>query len=377
MIYSLVLIALAGLLLNYISEKYVFSKFEYYRAISKNVVEVNDEIEITEIIENKKKMPVTFLQTVSKYPGNMEIKLRNNSSIRSNQKSECIYYTTTSSIMSNQRVKRVYRVSFIRRGRYLFDEVNINAGDILGLKVINKLIYMPSEVVVLPQRYSLEDNIAVYGDYYGEISVKRWIIDDPVLTVGIREYTGLEPQKTIHWPSSLKTGKLMVRNFDYTTDNRVLILLNIESTKPFWFSIEYEKIEKCISIARTIVEDYNELGIPFGFGTNALIAGFSNDDSQINSGWGETHLSDILEQLGRIEYSINSEFEEYIDKINRANDTYTTCIIISPNINELYIEKINRMSLKFSKTVVISIDSKNLDMLNPDIITLAEGCVNS
>ncbi|WP_025640477.1 hypothetical protein [Schnuerera ultunensis] len=37
-----------------------------------------------------------------------------------------------------------------------------------------------------------------------------------------------------------------MKNFDFTTEHSVNIVLNIECTKPFWVSIEKDKIETCI-----------------------------------------------------------------------------------------------------------------------------------
>jgi hypothetical protein len=164
----------------------------------------------------------------------------------------------------------------------------------------------------------------------------------------------------------------MVKNFDYTTDNKVLILLNIECTKPFWLNIEYDKIERCISIIRAVSEEFNLSGVPFGFATNAQAAGYSDNMTQINSGWGEAHLQNILEFLGRIEYSIDTPFEDYIEKLMQGSELYTTCIIVTPNINKLYIDEINKAERKFSKMVVISMDEDNLDKLNDNIITFVE-----
>ena len=101
-----------------------------------------------------------------------------------------------------------------------------------------------NEIIIFPQKLDIEKSITPLGSFNGDISVKRWIIDDPLMTIGIREYTGNESERFIHWPSSLKYNSLMVKNFDFTTDNNVLIALNIESMKPYWQCIDEEAIEK-------------------------------------------------------------------------------------------------------------------------------------
>ena len=44
----------------------------------------------------------------------------------------------------------------------------------------------------------------------------------------------------------MKYNKLMVKNFDFTTDNSVLVALNTETMKPSWQPIEKDLIESVI-----------------------------------------------------------------------------------------------------------------------------------
>jgi hypothetical protein len=224
---------------------------------------------------------------------------------------------------------------------------------------------------VLPRGCSLEEAVVPYGDYNGDVSVRRWIIEDPILTVGVRDYTGLEPQKSIHWPSSLKSGSLMVKKFDFTTDNRVMVILNVETFKPFWMNIDHRKIEKCISIIRTIVEEFEDQGIPYGFWGNGQIMGALNNDV-VMPGWGPNHLSMILELLGRSDYSIAMQFEEMMVDLISKDIKYSTYVMVMPFVLESYVEYINRLSEQCEKFVLISLDKKNLEYLNPRILTYVE-----
>lgn len=363
MLLTIGIIIFAGLILNTLSKKYSLNKLNYKRNFSKSIVEVGEEFDVETIVENEKALPITFLQINEEYPS--VIQYRNRASTQKNV--ETIVHSMTMIILSYQRVKRKYRVSANKRGRYLCKDVTLVIGDILGLKVFSRTFSFYDEIVVLPQKISLGEEIAPYGDFNGDVSVKRWIIDDPILTVGIREYTGLEPQKTIHWPSSLKNGRLMVKKFDYTTDNRVMLILNVETYKPFWAKIDHVKVEKCISFARAIAEELEEKGIAYGFGSNGQIMGEVND-KVIKPGWGLQHFNDIIERLGRIDYSISIQFEDMIAELISMNIKYGTYIMVMPYVLAEYIESINILSCKCERFIIISLDSKNMDLLDDKIV---------
>ena len=44
----------------------------------------------------------------------------------------------------------------------------------------------------------------VLSGFLGDVSVRRFIYEDPVLTTGFREYTGREPMKHISWTQSAR-----------------------------------------------------------------------------------------------------------------------------------------------------------------------------
>ena len=58
--------------------------------------------------------------------------------------------------------------------------------------------------------------------------MRRFILDDPSLLVGYREYTGREPMKQISWNQTAKTGRLTVRQNDHTTDRIAMVIVNMD-----------------------------------------------------------------------------------------------------------------------------------------------------
>ncbi|MCX7845973.1 MAG: DUF58 domain-containing protein [Dictyoglomaceae bacterium] len=364
MIYILFFLILLGILIHNISKKYILHNISYKRELSKGIVEIGEEFTITTIIENKKLIPITFLQVIEQLPSILEYKFKIEKFIDKGY----FYHTMTFFLLPFQRVKRSYKAICNSRGRYIFGEVSLLGGDFLGLNVVSKNFFFNQEIVVLPKKIDIEKEIIPYGDYNGDISVKRWIIDDPTMIIGIKEYTGQEPAKTIHWPLSLKHGELMVKNFDFTYENNSMIILNVECSKPYWLRIDEPAIEACISIARGIGETFHKRKIPFGLLTNALIYGLTREENTIYPSLGDLHLSVFLEYLGRISYNLNWPLENIIRKYNERKFFISTYVIITPKILEEYIPYINSMKNESNKIIVISFYPDNLEFISPQII---------
>lgn len=332
---------------------YGFKNLLYRMEIESEVFEIGEKIEIVSVIENKKPLTISFLKVEEKFPDGFNVD-RN------------IY---TLFIMPYQRVIRTYKIFGVKRGLHRIKDVDLELGDFIGFNKSDQNIGIGKSLIILPKKINLKKSITPIGSLSGDVSVKRWIIDDPLMTIGIREYTGNEPQKLIHWPSSVKCNKLMVKNFDFTTDKSVLIVLNIESFKPYWKSIDSEKIERAISITRAVMEEFEDLKTHYGFQSNA----YNLKSNKYIEGYfyhprlGNNYLYHLLEVLGSISY-MASPFEETLKDIRRKQGNYSTVIVITPKILEEYIEPIDSLGKTSNKTIVISVDGKHLEDLNKSII---------
>lgn len=347
------LIGLIGFtyIINELTLYYGFKNLTYEMKIGKESAEIGEEIEIQSLIENRKPLSISFLRVDERYPKGLSRK----------------NYMYTLFILPYQRVRRKYKVYGKERGLYSIKSSTLGLGDFIGFKMKHESIDVEKQLIILPRKLNLNESIAPVGSLNGSTSIKRWIMDDPLITVGIREYTGNEPERFIHWPSSLKYGNLMVKNFDFTTDNSVIILLNLESMKPFWSGIKKDTIERAISLARSVMEELEYLKIPYGFATNSYST--KSEQSQFyHPGLGHNQLNHFLEILGSINYGISSSFEETLEDIARQRSNYTTFVVITPSIFESYIDPLNNLSKTATRTIIISVEKENLNKLNKNII---------
>lgn len=339
---------------NSISLKYGFLNLEYEMKTAKQVYEIGEEIEITSIIKNKKFLSISFLSVKEVFPEGFNIKSNKYNLI----------------ILPFQKVERTYKVKGMQRGKYSLNEVNLELGDFLGFKNKYKTIKIKKNITILPKKEALSNEVSSHGSLYGDISIKRWILEDPLMNIGVREYTGNESIKYIHWPSSVKHNDLMVKQFDYTTDSSAEVFLNIESNKPYWKNIDKKAIEKSIVITRSILEEFEKEKIAYGFGVNTYVNNKGNSKGAFYyPSFSRNSLSKYLKVLAEINYIISNSFEKTLLDIVRLKNTYNTLVIITPKVLDSYIDPLNSASRFIARLVVITIHNDNLNKLDKNIIS--------
>ena len=224
-----------------------------------------------------------------------------------------------------QKVHLRFSILATERGRYLLKRPSVACGDFLGLKETKKELEQYREVVVAPEPYSTQEVKQTLGKFLGDYSVRRFIHEDPILTIGFREYTGREPMKMISWKQSAQKQRLMVKEFDHTVEPVLSILVNVET------DLEYKKeeLEKCFSIARSVCANLEAKGISYDFYTNALISGETN--YSVNEGIGSRHFMKILELLGRSTYAAAFSAAKLIEIAEENGRKERGKIVITPS----------------------------------------------
>ena len=82
-----------------------------------------------------------------------------------------------------------------RRGRYVLEPMQIIGGDFLGLAEQSRTERGFHELIVPPRECALPELEEMLGGFLGELSVNRYLYEDPILTAGYRPYTSGDPMR--------------------------------------------------------------------------------------------------------------------------------------------------------------------------------------
>lgn len=322
------------------SLRHALDGIEYECRMSQPVAEADAPLELITIVTNRKRGFVPFLRLREDVP----------SSFACSTELEAISITEKrnalrSSIymMPRQRVTRRTKFSIPRRGRYLFLGAELGGGDFLGVSERKRRVDLERELIILPKPLESDAISGLPGGLLGDMSVNRFIHEDPMLTLGFREYTGREPMKLISWSQSARSGQLMVKNLDHTIERTATVLLNMDT---FAFgSYGEELIERTFSLARAVCEALEEQRIPYSFMTNARIQG-DGISGEVGNGLGNAHLRPILERLGRAGYESAERAWTLVDRAMQTAESGRSHIVITPVHNDLERAGVNRLAQK-------------------------------
>ena len=338
MILFAVLVVLLVLLAQYFLSRNSLKHVKEDLYPEENVAEPGQIFYLNISLTNTGRWYLPFLRASLYLPGGIEPQDLEHCEQKSGDSGCTVSYSTW--LRPHQKMEFRLPVIIRERGRYVLSPLTVYGGDFLGLNEQVRRLDRFNEVVIAPKESPEQEIEAELGGFLGESSVNRFLYEDPVLTVGFREYTGREPMKRISWTQSAKGHGLMVKNYDYTIEPRVSVLVNADLSDPE----EVDVLEGCYSLARTVCRMLEEKRIPYDMTTNAATAGGwdQQDGLAIPQGLGSVHFGRVLELLGRATHTTAFSRNTLL---NRAIDSRNSCsrILITAESGIPEQEVLNRL----------------------------------
>ena len=221
------------------------------------------------------------------------------------------------------------RLCVRERGFYDLGRYYLESGDFLGLKPVLRDGDVDLRIICTARQCETPE-IRALGGELGNVSVRRFILDDPSLLIGYREYSGREPMKQISWNQTAKAGRLMVRQNDFTTDRIAEVIVNIDPSHP-------PVMEKCLSMTRSVCEKLEEAKIPYAVKSNGDLA-------TLAEGLGKTHLFYIQRRIGLSRYTGYIQFPLLIERCIRQRRLGCTYIVITPELDPSFTAAVERLA---------------------------------
>lgn len=247
---------------------------------------------LTEVIINKKLLPLPTLRVKFQIDRNLAFQNEENTSV-----SDKSYRHDIFSVMFYQKITRRLPFTCKRRGYYTIDQLDLLtydlflSGHLVRQLPVNTCLYVypaPADPVrlAIPLRCLM-----------GELLSLRYAYEDPFEFQGIREYQPFDTMSAVNWKATARTGQLKVNVHGYTSSQEVVILLNLES-ETIW---EYDMLrEISIRIAGSLGNELISQGIPAGLYCNGLDV-LTGEPSYLLPGCTPAHAAALMETLSRIQ----------------------------------------------------------------------------
>ena len=267
---------------------------KYLGSCDKRIAEPGEKVRFTAELENHSKYLVTFTRLTVTNPNAATYVETKEWAGRPLIKSFRSWHVVERmDILPHHKRSFCVDMSFSHRGCYQVGKVNVEVGDLLGIKEASDL-HDAEEIVIIPEHTRNKPALDAFGGFLGDISVRRFLYDDPVLTLGFRDYSGRDPMKSISWTQTAKAGKLQVKVFDHTAELNAVVMLNVEGATE-------EEFEEIMRVARTVCQQLEQKKIPYGVCTNGDLTGQYGKVFSFPAGLGDKHFGEIMYALGKAE----------------------------------------------------------------------------
>ena len=337
------------LVLGFLERRWAPYALQYIQASSQGasvLAQPGEKVIWTTTVENHGPLPVPFLRLELRFPNELQ-SADSDLWIRGHSRSGIQRWTTEErlSLGAHRSRSRSIPLTPLRRGEFEPGGCRLSVGDLLGFQETS--LELPAgKLVVMPEPAKNLRTFQAVSGFLGDISVRRFILEDPILTIGFRDYTGREPMKDVSWTRTAMTGKLQVKQYDHTAEQSVTILLNAEGACA-------EEMEAMFRQMRSVCEELERKKIPFSIRTNGCLNGPVGKLFHLSEGLGQQHLNTILYSLGRADYTCYFSFRQLARKAldhRKSNESY---LVISPKESPVLSQSIRQLEAASGHPVCI------------------------
>ncbi len=338
--------ALAGFLaVSYLWAKFSLHGVNVYSTLKSSSLTIGQEGESSITIENNSLMPKVGLEVIqtSNVPGYGVSKML--------------------SLAPGQAITWTDKFACFRRGRYSIGQVTINTSDLMGIFRRSRLAGNNVNITVYPATVELSNFAIPPADLPGEGRYRRRTHFITPNASSVREYTYGDGFNRIHWPSSARTGKLMVKEFELDPASEIWLMLDLHKDVQAGTGMESTE-EYGVTIAASIGKRFLDSNRSIGFIT------YGQDYKVLRPDRGGHQASQLMEGLALARADGPVPLDNLIASESRRFGKYTTLIVVTPSCDDKWITSAQYLTRRGAKLAVVLLEASSFGGPNTALVAL-------
>jgi uncharacterized protein (DUF58 family) len=271
-------------------------RVEYERRFDKRCAFPGETVEMSVRITNRKLLPLTWLEVSDEIPMAMPLV---HGALMPTHIPQIGTLGNTLSLRWYERVSRRYELKCTARGVYTLGPVHLRSGDLFTLFEARGTHQNNDRMVVYPRIWPLEDLGLPSKEPFGERKAHRRLLEDPLRTIGIRDYHPEDSLRHVHWKATAHRGELQVRVFEPAATLSLIVLLNVSTFEHNWQGVIPELFERTISVGGSIATWAAGQKYKVGLVANGCMP-LSDQPIRVLPGRSPGQLAAILEALAAV-----------------------------------------------------------------------------
>ena len=253
------------------------------------------------------------------------------------------------------------------RGRFQIGPVIATSGDPFGLFNHRLSLSPASEIVVLPRVHQITQLAFFAGGLPGRGKSSQRALQRTTNATTVREYVIGDSLSRIHWRSSARYNKLMVKEFDLDPAIDAWIFLDLHAAVQAGED-EHSTEEYGVTIAATIAHYLLRQDLSVGMVVNGERQEFLALDR------GDRQIQHILEMLAVIRAGLGPELKDALAMDAFHFGRNAIAIVITPSNTRDWHESLRHLQLRGVQVAVVGLVAASFEEqpTNEDTLTLLE-----
>ncbi len=324
-----------------------------------------EQVEAQVIVDNRKWLPVTWLQVQDEWPSGFEPTRAEDLAASSGP--TMTYLVNTYSLRWHERVRRHYVLEAKRRGIYPVGPAHLLSGDPFGLFEDDATVDQKNLLIVYPQVKPLDAIGLDAKDPFGDIRVPQRLYEDPSRIMGVRDHRPDDSFRHIHWKATAHTGRLQVRQFEPTRTQSLVLCLNIASFDQPIHGVWPAMVEYVVEVAASLASGAVEQRYAVGLIANATLAE-TDRPLRTQPSRSRDQLSNLLEALAGITYFVTGDYARFLVAESSRIPWGATLVAITGLIDDSILASLIRLHESGRRIVLIVLGKTPAPYL-PGILT--------
>jgi uncharacterized protein (DUF58 family) len=250
------------------------------------------------------------------------------------------------------RARRTWRTQTLltRRGVYTVGPVTVTSGDPFGLFRMTRRYGAPSSIIVYPPYYDLPHFSVPPANLPGEGRFRKRTHYVTPNASGVREYAPGDSYNRIHWRSTARAGKLMVKVFELDPASDIWIALDLQRAVQAGSgdeSTEEYGVKVAASVARHFLNQNRNVGL-MSFGERLEIVEVERGTQQL------TH---ILESLAVCRANGDVPIGDLLNVEGKRFGRHTTLVVVTSSVEESWVLSLLQLSQRGVKVAVVLLEA--------------------
>jgi uncharacterized protein (DUF58 family) len=242
-----------------------------------------------------------------------------------------------------------YEETCTRRGLYTLGPTSLRAGDPLGLYRVEMHQTDSTVLLVLPPVLPLPAIEVAPGGRVGDgRRPRRAALETTVSSDTVREYAPGDPLKSIHWPTSARSGSLYVRQFEHTPSSDWWIYLDLEASIQVGQDLDSTE-EYGVILAASLADR----GLRQGHAVGLVVCG--KELVWIQPQYHSGQLMDILRALAQV-HTGDVPLSNLLTSSMKSMQHGASLVLITPNVKTEWIDPMLRLSANQVTPTVLLFD---------------------